>query len=269
MLLVFAIVAFTIWIIWKDIYDSTDHSFIENSDTLSPDAQIVDFERKEVGTKGHRRYRTVIFFDDGFKYISHKTDVNNMILSYRISISRETNIEILQNAIAAHDKAIAKRDKKLAIDQKKSKQKIADTICAKIWLELGFFQNSLFLPSSVEADIILYSAFYYSIENVLLQHNITREVFAAFLNTIKKMTGGNDEQKSQAVSLHLAYLKGFREDHPTLATAENIEFLCFNAFHLAYNYEIDEYLDMIEKPFVEAVSKVTTFTSNLFSASDS
>lgn len=98
--------------VWKDVYDSTDHSSFEDADALRGGAKIINVERKEVGTKGHRRFRTTVLFDDGFKYISHKTDVSDGFLSYRISISRELSIEILRDAIKSHELAVAKRDKK-------------------------------------------------------------------------------------------------------------------------------------------------------------
>lgn len=96
-------------IIAKDIYDSTSHSSCENPDRLREDAMPNDIQRKIVGTKGHRRVRTTVLFDDGFKFISHKTDVENHIFYYSISTPSPILKEILLDAAIAHEKMLKRK----------------------------------------------------------------------------------------------------------------------------------------------------------------
>lgn len=95
-------------VIIKDIYDSTDHSSCDTNQNLRIDAVPIDVQHKIVGTKGHRRVRTTVLFNDGFQYISHKTDVEEHIFSYSISLSSATNAEIIYAAKEAHEKQYLK-----------------------------------------------------------------------------------------------------------------------------------------------------------------
>ena len=95
-------------IIYKDIYNSTSHVIYDGSSILKEDATIIDAERKVVGTKGHRRLRTTLYFSDGFVFISHKTDVENLFFVYKISTTSEIDKEIINDAFTAHSKMILK-----------------------------------------------------------------------------------------------------------------------------------------------------------------
>lgn len=98
-----------VWIIAKDIYDSTSHSSCENPSLLREDAKPNDIQRKIVGTKGHRRVRTTVLFDDGFRFVSHKTDVENHLFSYSISTPAPILNEILLDATIAHEKMLKRK----------------------------------------------------------------------------------------------------------------------------------------------------------------
>lgn len=102
-------IAVVILLIAKDVYDSTDHSYFDDAVLLKSDAVPIDIKRDIVGTKGHKRVRTTILFDDGFRYISHKTDIDDHFLSYSISVSASTSRDIIADAIAAHGKAMQKQ----------------------------------------------------------------------------------------------------------------------------------------------------------------
>lgn len=95
----------------KDIYDSTSHSVCDNPTLLNEDARIINIDRKVVGTRGHKRYRTTLFFSDGFKFISHKNDISNRLVSYSISVPNEINKEIINDAFMAHAKMINRHKK--------------------------------------------------------------------------------------------------------------------------------------------------------------
>ena len=112
-LLLIPFVIILLVIIIKGVYNLTDHIKIEDKTALRINAKIKNVERKIVGSKGSKKYRTTIEFDDGFTYISHKTQDDNFIIMHRISISSELNDEIMNDAIEAHKKAVLQRDGKL------------------------------------------------------------------------------------------------------------------------------------------------------------
>lgn len=98
-------------IVIQDIYNSTNHSQIESIDMLKSNAKIIDLKSCVIGTKGHKRIRTTVIFNDGFKYISHITNVENHMLYYSISLSESAKYEIIFDAISAHNKALKKKNK--------------------------------------------------------------------------------------------------------------------------------------------------------------
>ena len=50
------------------------------------------------GDKNDKKIRTEVIFDDGFEYVSHKTDREDSFLSYRIQVTEETKKRILNDA---------------------------------------------------------------------------------------------------------------------------------------------------------------------------
>ena len=50
------------------------------------------------GGKNDKKIRTEVIFDDGFEYVSHKTDREDSFLSYRIRVTEETKKRILNDA---------------------------------------------------------------------------------------------------------------------------------------------------------------------------
>ena len=64
-----------------------------------------------VGGKNSKKIRTEVLFDDGFEYVSHKTDREDSFLSYQIQVTKETKERILNDAMEAHRKACVKAGK--------------------------------------------------------------------------------------------------------------------------------------------------------------
>lgn len=87
-----------------EIYNFFNHSYYKK-EKLRPDAKIVDVKRETVGGKNDKKIRTTVIFEDGFEYVTHKTDRENSFFSYRIQVKEATSKEILNDAIAAHQKA--------------------------------------------------------------------------------------------------------------------------------------------------------------------
>lgn len=96
--------------IYDSIYNAFSHSG-GNKKNLRRDAKIVDVKQYTVGAKNRKKIRTEVIFDDGFEYISHKTDREDSFLSYRIQVTEETKKRILNDAMEAHRKACDKAGK--------------------------------------------------------------------------------------------------------------------------------------------------------------
>ena len=91
------------------IYNNTSHSKT-NGKVLKKDAIICDIKTDNVGGRklSTASIRTTITFDDGFIYISHKSQMRMdtpLFLSGTIYVDRRVIDEIKKDAIAAHKKA--------------------------------------------------------------------------------------------------------------------------------------------------------------------
>ena len=91
--------------IYSWIYNLFSHSSAKDYKNLRHDAKIVNVNRDTVGSKNDKKIRTTVVFDDGFEYISHKTDRDDSFFSYQIQITEATKKEILVDAMEAHQKA--------------------------------------------------------------------------------------------------------------------------------------------------------------------
>ena len=96
---------FTYWV-W---YNSTNHSACDDVAALRDNARPIDMQRKEVNSIVGRKFRTTLVFDDGFRYITHRTNINRHIFTYSISVMPSDNIDILQAGIKAHDAFMKKK----------------------------------------------------------------------------------------------------------------------------------------------------------------
>jgi hypothetical protein len=73
---------------------------------LSIDAKVVNVSSFVVGTKGGKKYKTILYFSDGFVYITYKTDRCAIWGGYSISKDAVLKSEILNDAFKAHQKAL-------------------------------------------------------------------------------------------------------------------------------------------------------------------
>ena len=113
---IFSVLGFAAYAVIKSgIYNMTSHSIYDDCEKLRENAEIITVTREIIGgRKSIKRYRTILTFDDGFKFISHKTNTENGVFTYTISIGEVINQEILNDAIEAHKKMIEKCRKKKA-----------------------------------------------------------------------------------------------------------------------------------------------------------
>lgn len=94
----------------KNILTKFDSSRWE--DEAQPDikAEIISVESEKVQyVKNGAKFKTTVIFEDGFKFVTHKTDREQRFGSYTISVNRA---EICRRAVQAHEKAVLKRQKK-------------------------------------------------------------------------------------------------------------------------------------------------------------
>ena len=112
MVLLLIIVAIFIWVIHKEIWSLFDHSEVLSYE-LQPDAEIVHIKTERVQyTRNNAKFKTTVYFSDGFSFVSHKTDREDGFFRYRISVGPELRERIISKAIIAHNRAI-ERQKKL------------------------------------------------------------------------------------------------------------------------------------------------------------
>lgn len=79
---------------------------------LRPDGKPINMEHKLVGSKGSTRWKTIVYFDDTFEFTSKRTDIKNCVLGYKISLSENTKLLILKDAINAHQRAVRRIQKR-------------------------------------------------------------------------------------------------------------------------------------------------------------
>ena len=96
------------WIIYEGWYNSTAHSKVEDASKLRIDAKIINVHTEEVGRKQTRAIRTTVSFDDGFKFISHKSEKKVYLTSYTLTVTKDVVNQIIIDAIKAHGAEITK-----------------------------------------------------------------------------------------------------------------------------------------------------------------
>lgn len=120
------VIFFGVYFICKNIWSLFDHIKWDKDSRPSYDAKIINITSDEVRyLKGHAKYKTVIYFSDGFVFTTHKTNREEGFLSYRISIDGNLSREFVKKAIKLHEKAVRKK-----IDNTKVK-KTSDYVFSK------------------------------------------------------------------------------------------------------------------------------------------
>lgn len=104
-ILLFIILIFSliVWCVYIYFYRFRDR-IVYTPNLLKRDAKIIDIDTKRVGSKSSIRYLTTFTFDDGFKYVSRKTHVDNHFFFTRISLSKEDILELASFAYYLHKK---------------------------------------------------------------------------------------------------------------------------------------------------------------------
>ena len=94
----------------RGIYSRFDHSSWNESAQPSQDATITDVTPEKVKySKNNAKFKTTVTFSDGFRFVTHRTNKVQHLMSYDISIDIN---EITTLAIEAHQKAVEKELKK-------------------------------------------------------------------------------------------------------------------------------------------------------------
>ena len=99
-LFVFIIVITVLW------FRGGDNTSWREGKKPDPNAEIVNITVDRVKDLSNTyRYKTTVEFSGGYKFETHKTEYENHLLTYSISVDREA---ICAQAIEAHDKAVRK-----------------------------------------------------------------------------------------------------------------------------------------------------------------
>ncbi len=108
------IIAYVSYRIGRAIWNCFDHSKVDDNTMLSKDATIVNVHSEKTQyVKDGMKYKTTVYFSDGFQFVSHKTDRDDGLFTYRISISPHLYENIIECAKEAHDRALAKQQPNL------------------------------------------------------------------------------------------------------------------------------------------------------------
>lgn len=97
------------YLIWEAIYWKRDHGKFPKGAVPNPCAQVanVTHERKSFG-KNNTKYLTTVTFTDGYQFKTTKTNRADHFFSYEISVDHALRAKIVENAMAAHQKALVK-----------------------------------------------------------------------------------------------------------------------------------------------------------------
>lgn len=101
-----AVLMVVVFLCTDTFQDAVHCTFI--SSKLRPDGKPVRIDRKLVGSKGSTRWKSTVYFDDSFQFVSKRTDIQNRVFYYKISLSDQSNQKILKDAMAAHQRAVSK-----------------------------------------------------------------------------------------------------------------------------------------------------------------
>ncbi len=87
-----------------------DHKKWSKNSVPSLDATIVDIKTEKIKyLKNGAKYKTTVLFSDGFSFITHKTNREDELFSYTISVGGELLKQIIRKAEATHEKAVRKK----------------------------------------------------------------------------------------------------------------------------------------------------------------
>ncbi len=96
----------------RAIYSLFDHTEWDEDSEPDLNAKITDvYSEKVQYVKNGMKYKTTVTFSDGFNFITHKTNREDYIFTYQISMDEELKKEIISKAVRSHKKAVEKRCK--------------------------------------------------------------------------------------------------------------------------------------------------------------
>jgi type III secretory pathway component EscS len=96
-----------------------DHSKWAKNSNPSFDARIIDIQTDNVQyVKDGAKYKTTVYFSDGFIFTTHETNREDGIFSYQISIDADLSEQIINNAVVAHKEAVYKKIGKHRVEKK-------------------------------------------------------------------------------------------------------------------------------------------------------
>ena len=93
-----------------NLWSLLDHSKWTKHSSPNKDAFIVDVKTELVQyIKNGAKYKTTVYFSDGFVYTTHQTNREDNAFSYRISMDARLSKSILNDAVEAHNRAVRRK----------------------------------------------------------------------------------------------------------------------------------------------------------------
>lgn len=137
-------------------------------------------------------------------------------------------------------------------EQLSIEEKISASLVSSIWIQIDRLNTSIPLHSSVLGDTIFFASFYHIISNVLTDYNLQEHFQGAYVESLKRFTGGSKKQQEAALAAFTKCRKDFSQIEIT--SLEDLGSFCFSTFILAHDYyDYDEYFDRAEKIYMDAI----------------
>ena len=106
----FIILGAVLFGVGRSIWWSFDHSGWYSNARPDRDATITSCNSEKVKyEKNGAKFKTTVEFSDGFYYITHKTNREQHVFTYNISIDSALKSEILTKAMDKHKTAVEKK----------------------------------------------------------------------------------------------------------------------------------------------------------------
>ena len=160
--------------------------------------------------------------------------------------------------------------KKRKQPQKPSIQIAAETVCDYILMQIDQLTAINFLPSSVWSSLVLHSAFYAIISDLLVQFE-AEDFFISYLNEKLQQF----DNPSGLLKVYKLYSDNYKR-HYTVGKESSVSFTLWMAESDAFEKDspneingvvgspLDRWLDYYETPFVDTAKRIIGFTSDLF-----
>ena len=112
-----------LWLFIREIASNFDRGYWKKGSSPDPKAEIAYVSRKRViYVKNGAKFKTTVDFTDGYRFVTHKTDREDGVFRYKISVDKHLASQIEGEAFYKHDKAVRRKLKKTDRAEKEVKR---------------------------------------------------------------------------------------------------------------------------------------------------